>query len=448
MIAKNNEVKNNFNNLPLIAALLLLISGVFLFGWLKFENIAANNETMLASLANTAKADILGKPNIILIISDDHGWPFYGFMNHPFIKTPNIDKLANEGIAFVNGAATAPLCRPSLQSLLTGLYQKDIKKSGPAINLLESKLLPQYLNEAGYATLQTGKWWEGNPVKNNIFTEGRDGMSLTARREIGRQTMDPIYDFIKKYHLDPPQEEKKPFFVWYAPVMPHMPYTPPKEYSDLYSSQGIQSKYYGMITWFDSTIGGTAGFNGFNYPKGLIDFLEENNLRNNTLIVFMSDNGIGLPHSKAHFTENGMRTPIILNFPGVIPATGINNSLVSSIDILPTILEYAGIPIPDLPEAMSIKTLAESGGGAPWRKYIFGNWYEDGSRSVRTQQYKLYDKKAGLKETRLFDLLEDPQENHNLIISPAGRKTYQDLMDGYMAVLNEWWYNKINPPLE
>ena len=212
--------------------------------------------------------------------------------------------------------------------------------------------------------------------------------------------------------------------------MPHRPFG-----GDLYEyflnkypkSEG-KREYFAMISWFDFTVG------------DLINFLEKNNLRNNTLVIYLTDNGFSLPQSKKNFTENGLRTPIILNFPGVIPAVGKNDSLVSSIDILPTALEYAGAPV-SLPDAMSMKTLAESGGGAPWRKYIFGNWHIKSQRSVRTKQYKLY---VNSKPTKLFDLYDNPQEGTNLI----NDNNYKDKINELTAVLNNWWKNKVHPPLE
>ena len=432
-----NNQKDFFKDISLIALLLLLISGVLLFGWLQFKNVAAGNEAMLASFFNALKADVSNKPNIVLIISDDQGWPYYGFMNYKDGKyneflTPNIDKLAKEGIVFTNGTATAPICRPSLQSILTGLNHRDIVKKSDAVDFNAIKSIAQYLKNSGYASLQTGKWWEHSPEKAGFDEMRAKGMA--GRLEIGRKGMDMIYDFIKENHINSPSEDKKPFFIWYAPAMPHEPTNPPPVFLNNYPKDEKYREYLGMISWLDFTVG------------ELVDFLKDNNLRDNTLIIFLSDNGSKLDNSKYHFTENGMRTPIILNFPGVIPAVGKNDALVSSIDILPTILDYAGIPV-ELPDSMSMRRLAESGGNAPWRKYIFGNIIDNGARSIKSKQYKLYLKHTG-KPMRFSDLSQDPYEKKNLIGQPAGLKAYEILISDYASILNNWWDNRINPPLE
>ena len=445
-----NNQKDFFKDISLIALLLLLISGVLFFGWIQFKTVASGNETMLASLANsltnTANAGVSNKPNILLILSDDYGWPYYGFTHpngfdgHVPVKTPNIDKLANEGITFVNGTNAAPICRPSLQNILTGLNHRDISKLGSGEGIINPNvhaLLPQYLESAGYATFQAGKWWQRDA--KDYFTESYENLTIgrtTIPGTLNAQGVEeadltPIYNFIKKYNLDPPEDNKKPFFIWYMPRMPHLPFgggAPYKYFINKYPKSEGKRDYFAMISWFDSTVG------------DLINFLEKNNLRNNTLIIYLTDNGFSLPQSKNNFTENGLRTPIILNFSGVIPAVGKKDALVSSIDILPTALEYAGTPV-SLPDAMSMKTLAESGGNAPWRKYIFGNWHIKSQRSVRTKQYKLY---VNSKPTKLFDLYDNPQEGTNLI----NDNNYKDKINELTAVLNNWWKNKVHPPLE
>lgn len=431
----------NRNILRSLALFLVFLNLLMFFGFTQWRKVSLEANNLLAVVAGAVPSG--EKPNIILIIADDLSWSLYSFMGHPLIKTPAIDKLAAEGIAFVNGTATAPICRPSLQSILTGLYQRDIKKDNIGnINREVNKVLPQYLAEAGYANLQTGKWWEADPVRSG-FTEGITSPSSAAKDEIGRRTMKPIFNFITQNYLAPLQSvgEAKPFFVWYAPRIPHQPFDPPDEFLNLYPEDENKRRYYGMISWLDSTIDEITTF------LDTTTLSDGRRLRDNTLIIYLADNGFGILNSKDHFTENGMRTPIILNFPGRIPAVGKHEALVSEIDILPTILEYAGLPAPQLPDALSLKQLAESGGNAPSRKYIFGNWRPSAGRSVRTKQYKFYDDSRG-KPQRLTDLIKDPFEEKNLIGTDTAKRQYRALTTELENLIQGWWQNRTPPPLE
>src|SRR5919109_3090806 len=160
------------------------------------------------------------RPNVVMIVADDQGWPDFGFMGHKEIKTPNLDKLAAASALFPNGYVPTSLCRASLATLLTGQYAHQHKiccndppdgvdraKMHPFIKVAPS--LPRLLKAAGYVSLQTGKFWEGH-YSNAGFTHGMTtkGRHGDAGLVIGRKTMRPIYDFTDG-------TKGKPFFVWY-----------------------------------------------------------------------------------------------------------------------------------------------------------------------------------------------------------------------------------------
>ena len=279
------------------------------------------------------------RPNIILIISDDQGWTDYSFLGHPHIETPRIDQLAEEGLTFTRGYTTAPVCRPALAAIATGLYphqngvlgndplvdfEKDpywtdgwfVKRAEYEIPLVENfeKLpsLPDLLGEAGYVSLQTGKWWEGHYQKGG-FTEGmtHGDPALGGRHgdeglTIGREGLDVIYDFI-----DHAGQEDTPFFVWYAPFLPHLPHTPPDSLIDKYlplAPTPLVAQYWATCEWFDITCG------------ELMDYVENNGLSENTMFVYVTDNGwVQDPEqpwqwdlkSKLSPYEMGIRTPMI-----------------------------------------------------------------------------------------------------------------------------------------
>ncbi len=320
---------------------------------------------VVVACASARAADI--PPNIVMIISDDHAWTDYGFMGHPQVKTPHLDKLAAQSLTFRRGYVTSSLCCPSLATLLTGMYphrhritsndpppSKDgvpgqPKLKNPDFIAGREKMntfmdaapgLPRLLGQHGYVSLQTGKWWQGN-FKRGGFTEG---MTLGARHgdaglDIGRKTMQPIYDFIGRAKRD-----AKPFFVWYAPLMPHDPHTPPErllaKYRDKTPSLHV-AKYWAMVEWFDETCG------------QLLDHLEKAGLSENTIVVYVADNGwiqsedkpAYAPRSKQSQYDGGLRTPIMLRWPAKVkPAQP--DALASSVDIAPTLLRAAGIESP------------------------------------------------------------------------------------------------------
>jgi len=329
----------------------------------------------LASCANQNKEEVTANvtehatpPNILLILSDDHAWNDYSFMGHEIVNTPSLDSLANEGVTFSKGYVPTSLCRPSLATIATGLYasQHGITGNDPSretpggkkgkeyqqlrsqiiAKIDEVKTLPELLREKGYASLQTGKWWEGSYERGGFDKGMTKGFPSPGGRhgdeglKIGREGVETITRFIDKTH-----EANKPFFVWYAPFMPHSPHTPPKRILSKYENYDLPesiAKYYAMIEWFDETNG------------QLINHLEKRGLKDNTLIVYVSDNGWitnpkqtdrFLPKSKQSPNESGVRTPIIYSLPNKFNSS-FRQERVSSIDIVPTILGAAGIKVP------------------------------------------------------------------------------------------------------
>jgi arylsulfatase A-like enzyme len=278
------------------------------------------------------------QPNIVLIISDDHAFEDYGFMGHPVIQTPRLDHLAQQSLLFTRGYVTTALCSPSLSTMLTGLYPHQHRTTGndPVkgrnrqdwIEYFRSlDHLPGLLGEAGYLSLHTGKYWHGHPGLSG-FT---DDMGETKRHGsevslgIGRETMQPVYDFIDKA-----QAESSPFLVWYAPFMPHTPHTPPQRLLEKYVEAGPQAAYYAMIEWFDETCG------------QLLDYLENKGLSENTIVFYISDNG--WPGSaKATPNEQGIRTPVMIRWPDKVHPRRDNKHLASNIDLVPTILAACGL---------------------------------------------------------------------------------------------------------
>ena len=287
-----------------------------------------------------------GQPNILLIISDDQSWTDFGFMGHKVIKTPHLDQLAAESIVFPRGYVPTSLCRPSLASMVSGLYPHQHKITGNdpprgtdrremLRHIRRIPSLPRLLAKKGYRSHQSGKWWEGH-YELGGFTHG---MTTTGRHggpglTIGRKGLKPIFDFIDA-------SAEKPFFIWYAPFLPHTPHNPPARLLSKYKAEGKSihvARYQAMCEWFDETCG------------ELLGYLDKKKLRDNTLVVFVTDNGWiqkvqsrgSDVRSKRSPYDGGIRTPIMLRWPGKLkPAR--HETLVSSIDLAPTILAAAGL---------------------------------------------------------------------------------------------------------
>ncbi|MHC4167820.1 MAG: sulfatase family protein [Planctomycetota bacterium] len=412
---------------------------------------------LIALLLSVATVSAAPAPNIVLIISDDQGWTDYGFMGHPDIRTPHIDKLSQEGIVFTRGYVPTALCRPSLMTLVTGHYahRHGVTGNDPSPKYADAKsslyrerraaliaridrfdTLPELLAERGYLSHQSGKWWEGN-FKRGGFTHGMTrGFPQPAGRhgddglKIGRQGLEHIQKFV-----DMAVAEGKPFFLWYAPFLPHTPHTPPKRLLDKYQSQGRPTpiaRYYAMCEWFDETCG------------ALLDYLGNKGIRNETLIVYVTDNGWTqnpkgrgyAPRSKQTPYEGGVRTPIIFSWPKVLkPAR--RDELVSSVDLVPTILAAAeartpaGLPgldlLPNLTEAARIERSAIFGEGFAhdiadiekpeasllYRWCIEGPWKLILTYDGEVNRYRTTHPRTE-RRPQLFNLLKDPHEKTNV----------------------------------
>ena len=391
-------------------------------------------------------------PNVLMIVADDMGWTDFGFMGHNAVRTPNLDRLASEGAVFPNGYVPTSLCRASLATLLTGEYahQHKICCNDPPEGVARAAMhpfirqapaLPRLLAGAGYVSFQTGKFWEGH-FSNAGFT---DGMTTRGRHGedglvIGRKTMKPVYDFIER-------SAGKPWFVWYAPMMPHEPHDPPARLLEKYKAPRRPLKlaeYYAMCEWFDETCG------------ELLDYLDRHDLREDTLVVFVVDNGwiqeTGekrttrgqfAPKSKMSPYDGGLRTPVLVRWPRRINA-GKHPDLVSTIDIAPTVLAAAGLKQP--PQMPGLNLLdAAAGKGRLKRDAVFGEIFVHTAfdidrpalnlthRWVRRGDWKLITFDAEQKPAELYDLRQDPFEEKNL----ASRNPQR--VQQLNAVLHGWW---------
>lgn len=412
-------------------------------------------------------------PDVIFILSDDQAWSDYSFMGHPHIRTPALDQLAQESQLFTRGYVPDSLCRPSLATIITGLYphqhgivgndpppsasnadgrmrayksaeyQKDIEQF-LRLHIDQLTTLPDRLKPLGYTSFQSGKWWEGNPSRGGFdsgMTHGdhnRGGRHGDAGLDIGRKGMQPIEQFVSQS-----RKAEQPYFLWYAPFLPHAPHNPPEEllahYRDLAPTESI-AKYWAMCEWLDQTVG------------QLRTIVEERGRPDNTLIVYVCDNGwINLPDksgyapkSKRSQYDGGIRTPIMLHWPGHITPSRDDVHLASSIDLVPSTLALLGIAPDDSLPGIDLTDHAQVAG----RDAVYGEIFEHDIQSMDDPLSSLcyrwviegYTKLIvpDLKQVpdgvpELYDLEHDPWEEYNLASEHAGE--VQRLSDR----LNAWW---------
>lgn len=416
-----------------------------------------------ASFAGEA-ASPTKRPNVVVIISDDHAWTDYGFMGHPQIKTPRLDRLASESLTFTRGYVPSSLCCPSLASIISGLYphQNKVTSNDPprpaGVKPAEfyrsqaflrgrelmnqfmdaAPALPRTLGANGYVSLQTGKWWQGD-FRRGGFTHGmtQGGRHGDEGLKIGRETMQPIVDFIGMA-----QQERKPFFLWYAPMMPHTPHTPPERLLAKYRDKAPTlpvAKYWAMCEWFDETCG------------QLLDHLDKSGVADNTIVVYVADNGwLQEPNaeryaerSKQSPNEGGLRTPIMIRWPGKVKPQR-SDDLAMSIDLAPTLLRATGLKPSG--EMQGVNLLDERSRGK--RKTIYGECFThdavDLSRPASSLRWRWAidgDWKLILpapqnepaRKRELYQVSNDPYEKTDLAASEPKR------VERMTRMIDEWW---------
>lgn len=413
-------------------------------------------------------------PNVVLIISDDQAWTDFGFMGHEHIRTPHIDRLARQSRTFTRGYVCDSLCRPSLVTLITGLYPHqhgivgndppppdDLKGASKRVQRSDPRYLQRRIDyikhidddprlaeilhrRLGYLSHQSGKWWEGNFSRGG-FTHGmthgdrrRGGRHGDNGLIIGRQGLDPIFQFI-----DASTKQKKPFFVYYAPFMPHTPHTPPKRLLEKYRDKTPHlpiAKYWAMCEWFDETVG------------QLLGHLDQKGLAENTIVLFVVDNGwinqtgrsAYAPRSKRSQYDGGVRTPIMVRWPAKVKPKMDTTHAVNSIDLVPTVLSAVGLKPTaemqgiDLLDAAAVEN----------RKAIFGEIFEHDIqhmtrpvaslrfRWVIEGEWKLilpHSAREPKAKSELFHITADPHERNNLAAQRSG------IVARLTKRIDDWW---------
>ncbi len=342
-------------------------------------------------------------PNMILIIADDMAWDDCGAFGHRTIQTPNIDRLAREGMRFDRAFLTCSSCSPSRSSMITGRYPHSTGAEQLHWTLPKDQVtFVELLKAAGYWTASAGKWHLGEAVKNRfdvVHEANPAGYQLATGKDAGKSKMTASQNGEIQSGCDqwiPTLRERprdKPFFLWFAALDPHRDY---EEYSIAKPHKPAEVKvppylpdhidvrkdlalYYDEITRLDMFVG------------RVLAELKEQGVDKETLILFTSDNGRPFPRCKTTVYDTGIKTPLIVRWPGHVKPGSVCISMVSSVDFAGTFIELAGLKAPTTFQGLSFARLL-SNPEQVVRPYIFAehNWhdFEDHSRAVRSQRYK------------------------------------------------------------
>jgi arylsulfatase A-like enzyme len=403
-------------------------------------------------------------PNVVLIVADDLGWLDLSVYGNPNLGTPHIDRLAREGVRFTRAFVAAPSCSSSRASIMTGQYPHTNGVTGLAHLHLGATLSPfrdtlaDLLAATGYETGLAGKWHVAP-----YLPAGWYGYDERMGRVVDPwiREMDPILDFIARHR-------ERPFYLEINFMNTHrddagefefdpaFPVNPDAvqilDYLQLPDWPEIRlelAKFYSQAMGMDARIGEVLGT------------LDRLGLVENTIVLFVSDNGPPFPGSKMTVYDRGIATPLIVRWPARVPAGGVRTALVSTIDILPTILEATGREVPEWVQGRSFFSLLAQGAPDTHRDAIFAEMTHHvdyiPTRAVRTERFKYIrnysDIAIGLDQlhhmawahrlcalpdqpwTRprpreeLYDLSVDPGEQRSLVDDPNHRPILDELRE-------------------
>jgi len=415
------------------------------------------------------------RPNIVFVLSDNQNYKFMSCAGHSFLETPNMDRLAREGTLFTNAFVTTSLCSPSRASFLTGKYAHT---HGVQNNFTpwdgSHRTFLEVLEGAGYDTAFIGKWHMpgGLPELKGVdpfitFTiQGGQGRYLNCPLIVNgeeRPSRKPyITEELTDYAIEFIERERDaPFCLYLSHKAVHHRWTPPAHLADIYADKK-PSFPEGFDPWitvtrghlFEGTNQGFAPQLYRNYCRTivaldeqlgrLLDRLDALGLADNTLVVFAGDNGFFWGEHELFGTgrwpyDDSIRVPFIVRFPRVIPDAGRKaDQMVLNIDVAPTFLEAAGVPVPEDMEGASLLPILRSA-SAPGREAFLYEYFKDfpyripPTQGVRTEKY-MYIEYEGRRKPELYDMRKDPLQEENLMNTAEGnaravelRKTLESL---------------------
>lgn len=413
-------------------------------------------------------------PNVVLIVSDDQGWPDLGCIAAKPVRTPSLDRLASEGVRATNFYVTWPACTPSRGSILTGRYpqrnglydmvRNDMVNYGHRYSAEEYAVSPEMtlgldvrevtigdmMKRAGYVAAVVGKWDMGQarrflPLQRGFdffYGHGNNGIDYYTHERYGVPSLfrgnqrteedkgtyvTEVFERESLHFIAKRWQQTQPFLLYLAFNAPHGASSfgegtreggkkiaegvqAPEEYAAMYRGKVEDerlARYYGALTRMDEAIG------------ALIELLEEKGIADNTLVMFLSDNGgsgnggnAPLKGSKSSMWEGGLRVPFIARWPGHLPKAKVTEEFLTSLELVPTILAATGAQAPEGLKLDGFDMLPVLRGEmkSP-RKSMF--WQRRGDKAARLGNWKWSEAERG-KGGGLYNLANDPGETRNL----------------------------------
>lgn len=442
------------------------------------------------------KIDGAEPKNVIFILIDDLRHDALGFLGHSFLETPRIDSIAANGVHFENAFVTTSLCSPSRASILTGLYMHnhgvvDNNAQPPGL-----RFFPQYLQQAGYDTAFVGKWhmgghsddprpgfdhWVSFKGQGKYFPPGPK-YTLNVNGERVKQKgyiTDELTDYAEDW-LDSQEkaDDDKPFFLYLSHKAVHGPFTPAKRHEDRFQDvevemplthapeqnedsplwvQNQRNSWHGVDFPYHTDLDVKEYYK--NYCRAMLavdesvgrvlDWLRDNGELEDTLVLFMGDNGFlfgehGLI-DKRNAYETSMRVPLVAQCPSLIEPGTVVDGMVANIDIGPTVMEAAGLGTPGYMDGRSFLGLATGElARGDWRQEFLYEYYWEYNFphtptifALRTDKYKFIQQHGVWDVDELYDLEADPEENHNLIFQDSFQKQVRDYRQRLHAILEK-----------
>jgi len=442
--------------------------------------------------------DSSDRPNLLLVLTDDQGCWAMGCAGNGELRTPNLDRMAAEGTRFESFFCTCPVCSPARSSILTGRipsqhgvldyiklgdWPRDQEGDRPIEYLAGQTAYSDLLAAGGYRCGFSGKWHMGNacvPQKSfedwHIFPGGRyfepraviDGEPATHPGYVSDAIVDHALDFLGRQRV-----EGEPFYLSVHFTAPHSPWTRenhPEETFDYYHDECAldsvpnlpRHPWQKAFPEFYTEEGRRADLAGYfaaieemdrNLGR-LLDELEATGLRERTLVLFCSDNGMNMGHHGICGKGNGtfplnmydtsVKVPAIASMPGTVPQSEVCDELLSQYDIMPTLLELAGLENPEadgLPGS-SFAGLLTVGEAGPREDVVIFDEYGP-ARMIRTRQWK-YVRRYPYGPNELYDLVNDPDEDENLVDDPAQAKRIAELR----SRMERWFLRYADPEID
>lgn len=422
--------------------------------------------------------------NVIFILSDDHRFDAMGFMHpQPWLRTPQLDTLARDGVHLKNAFVTTALCSPSRASILTGVYahRHKIVDNNTAIPP-GTRFFPQLLQQAGYKTAFFGKWHMGNggdepqpgfdkwvsfrgqgsylptPAGLNV-----DGKHVPQKGYITDELTDYALDWMNTVSKD------QPYFLYLSHKAVHADFVPAARHKGAYAHQKFQrpktmdesgpnaqhrpmwvqnqrNSWHGVDFPYHSDLDIDEYYQRYaetllavdDSVGRVLDALRKRGQLDSTLVIYMGDNGFafgehGLIDKRTAYEES-MRVPMLARCPEMFSGGRTVSEMVAGLDIMPTVLDAAGVRNPQGLDGRSMLPLLRGAGDPQWRKQLLYEYYWERNfpqtptlHALRTDRYKYVHYYGIWDVDELYDIQEDPLETNNLIFNPERKNTIQEL---------------------